>query len=200
MNRRLIFILLIIGFYSNLFAKNTLTRHFDIRIAGFKIGALTAHQEHVNDSITNYNLTSKVSFWLFFRVNVDYSYFSTFLNGKLIASEIKTVTNRGNYTSTSKWEKDHYKVKVDAYEYKKDTILTAPITFNIAKLYFEEPTIGTKIYADGYGIFSTAESEDEKSFLVEVMGNKNKYYFKEGLLVRASMDSPIKNYEVQLIR
>lgn len=191
--------MLIIGCTSNLFARDTLTLHYDIRIAGFKIGALTAHQEKVNDSITIYNLTSKVSFWLFFRVNVDYSYFSTFLNGQLIASEIKTVTNRGNYTSTSKWEKDHYKVKVDAYEYKKDTILIAPITFNIAKLYFEEPTIGAIIYADGYGTFSTAESEDEKSYLVEVLGNKNKYYFKDGLLVRASMDSPIKNYEVQLI-
>ncbi|GAB1445911.1 MAG: hypothetical protein KF860_00075 [Cyclobacteriaceae bacterium] len=199
MNRRLIVILLIIGLSSNLFAKDTFTRYFDIRIAGFKIGELTAHQEKVNDSITNYNLTSKVSFWLFFRVNVDYSYISTFLNGQLIASEIKTVSNKGNFTSSSKWEKDHYKVEVDAYEYKKDTILIALITFNIAKLYFEQPVKGTKIYADGYGILSQAEMVDEEGYLVEVMGNKNKYYFKDGLLVRASMDSPIKNYEVLLI-
>ncbi|MFZ1806749.1 MAG: DUF6134 family protein [Cyclobacteriaceae bacterium] len=199
MNSKLIFILLSLGFCSHLYANDTLTRNFDIRLAGFKIGELTAHQTKVNDSTINYSLTSNVSFWIFFKVNVDYSYNSTFLNGQLIQSEVKTFTNKGNYTSTSKWEKDHYKIKVDAYDYKKDTTFSTPITFNIAKLYFEQPTQGTKVYADGYGILSLAELEAEKSYLVEVLGNKNRYYFKDGLLVRASMDSPIKNYEVLLI-
>lgn len=198
MNSKLIAFLLLLGLCSSLQAKDTLTRNFDIRLAGFKIGELTASQTKVNDSIINYNLTSKVSFWLFFKVNVDYSYNSTFLNGQLIKSEVKTHTNKGNFTSTSKWEKDHYKIKVDAYDYKKDTSFTTPITFNVAKLYFEKPTHGSIVYADGYGIFSSAELE-EKSYLIEVLGNKNRYYFKDGLLVRASMDSPIKNYEVLLI-
>ncbi|MEQ8363419.1 MAG: DUF6134 family protein [Cyclobacteriaceae bacterium] len=200
MNSRIIALLLIIGCFSQISARDNLTRNFDIRLAGFKIGELTAHQTKVNDSTTNYNLTSKVSFWLFFQVNVDYAYTSTFLHGQLISSEVKTVTNKGNFISTSKWEKDHYKVEVDAYDYKKDTVLMEPITFNIAKLYFEEPQKGDKIFADGYGILSLAETIDEKSYLVEVLGNKNKYYFEDGLLIRASMDSPIKNYEVQLIQ
>ncbi len=196
---RLTFVLLLFTSCHSLCAADKLIRHFDIRIAGFKIGELTATKTIVNDSVVNYHLVSRVSFWLFYRVEVSYSNLSSFVNGQLVDSVVKTVTNKGNYQSSSTWNKDHYKIEVDTYDYKKDTAFATPIRFNVAKLFFEPPGEKTEVYADNYGIFGDTEYMKNKYYVVDVLGNRNKYYYKDGVFDKASMDSPVKNYEIRSI-
>lgn len=197
MNDKLIILLLLLLSGSVVAAQKS-TRQFEIRVAGFKIGDLTATQTILNDSLTEYSLQSKVSIWAFYRIEVIYSNTSRFLNGQLISSTANTITNKGDFHATTSWQKDHYEIKSRAHnDYELDTIIRIPIKFNIAKMYFELPKNGTKVYADAYGVLAQAEFIDDKKYLVEVLGNRNKYYFKNGILLGASMDNPIKNYEVK---
>ncbi len=180
-------------------ASSSIVKEFEIRVAGFKIGELTAIQNQVNDSVTQFTLKSTVNFWLFYRIDVTYSNISTFLNGKLISSFVKTVANKKEYQSTSLWKKDHYQIEVDTYGYKKDTTLLAPIRFNIAKMFFTEPDNQTMIFADNYGLLAKAEYIDEKYYVVEVLGQRNKYFYHEGVLEKTLKVNAIKNYEVKLV-
>lgn len=197
MNGKLIILLLFL-FSGSMVAAQKSVRQFEIRVAGFKIGDLTATQTILNDSLTEYNLQSKVSLWLFYRIEVTYSNTSQFLKEQLVNSVANTITNKGHFHATTHWQKDHYIIKSTGYDdYELDTIISTPIKFNIAKMYFQLPKNGTRVFADAYGVLSKAEFLDDKKFMVEVLGNRNKYYFQNGVLQRASMDNPIKNYDVK---
>lgn len=172
------------------------TRHYEIRLVGFKIGELKASQITINDSTTHFELRCDVSFWLFQQVKVNYTNLSRYIHSQLIYSEVNTVSNKGDFYTVSRWHSDHYQVHVNAYNYKKDTIIQNPIHFNVAKMYFEMPPDNVLVYADGYGILSPFQRFNANQFYVSVRGNRNKYLFDKGKLTRASMHSSIKNYEI----
>ncbi len=171
-------------------------RVFDVRIAGIKIGKLKASKTTVNDSLTQYELFSEVDFWFFRRVKISYSNTSIFRHNQLITSEVITESSRGKFRSTSQWNADRYVIHINTWQYQKDTVIHQPIQFNVARMYFEKPSDNTPIYSDGYGMLSMATPTERNCYMLIINGSKNKYFFKEGILEKASMDSPIKNYEV----
>lgn len=171
-------------------------RVFDVRIAGFKIGELKATKTILNDSVTQYGLFSEVNFWFFRRVKISYSNISSFLHNQMMTSEVNTESSKGKFRTTSRWNIDRYIISVNAWQYQKDTIIHQPIRFNVARMYFEKPPINTQVYSDGYGILSVAIPEDRNCYRLDIRGSKNKYFFQEAILEKASMDSPIKNYEI----
>ena len=172
-------------------------REYDITAAGIRIGGMTATRENVNNQ-TWYTLHSEVSFWFFVRVRVVYSVKSLYQNNQLIASTVETHSNKGNFISTVTWSKDHYKVQVDGYKYKNAVPIAEPIRYNSARLYFEYPQSISTVLADNYGLMVPAENIQKDVYAVTVQGNKNKFYFKSGKIIRAVMHHPIKNFEVKL--
>jgi len=172
-------------------------REYDITAAGIRIGVMTATRE-TKDNLTWYSLHSKVSFWFFVRVNVEYSVTSVYQNKQLIASTVITQSSRGNFKSTIQWKEDHYKVQVEGYKYKNDVSIKDTIQYNSARLYFEYPPGISTILADNYGIMVPAENIQENVYSVNVQGNKNKFFFRKGKIIRAVMHHPIKNFEVKL--
>ncbi len=178
------------------FCKAEERKEFDIVVAGIKIGELSAHKI-VQDSITNYSISSAVDFWLFVRVRVAYSITSRYKNGKLISSFVETRSSKGNFKSSVVWRKNHYVVNVDTYQYKKDTTLFSPIYFNVARLYFEEPKKVETLLADNYGQIVTSRKLEANVYQVVVIGNANRYYYKNGELAKVIMHNRIKNFEVR---
>lgn len=172
-------------------------REYDITAAGIRIGVMTATRE-TKDNLTWYSLHSKVSFWFFIRVNVEYSVTSAYQNNQLITSTVITRSNRGNYKSTVQWSGDHYNVQVEGYKYKNVVSIKDTIKNNSARLYFEYPAGISVILADNYGIMVPAENIEENVYSVNVQGNKNKFFFRKGKIFRAIMHHPIKNFEVKL--
>ncbi len=170
---------------------------YDITAAGIKIGVMTATRETKNNRIW-YSLHSKVSFWFFVRVNVDYSVSSVYEDNQLIASTVMTHSNKGDFKSTVTWRDNHYKVQVDGYKYKNEVSIKEKIEYNSARLYFEYPSSITTILADNYGIMVPADNVEDNVYTVNVQGNKNKFFFNRGKIVRAIMHHPIKNFEVKL--
>ena len=171
-------------------------KEFDILVAGIKIGKLSARKV-VQDSITSYSITSAVNFWFFVRVRVDYSITSHYKNGQLISSFVITRSSRGNFKSSVVWQDNHYTVKVDTYQYKKDTVLLSPIYFNVARLYFEEPKKVENLLADNYGQLASSRKLEANVYQVIVTGNANHYYYKIGEMEKAIMHNPIKNFEIR---
>ena len=172
-------------------------RKYDITAAGINIGEMVATRE-TKGEVTNYTLHSKVSFWFFIRVNVDYQVHSTYQGDKLVSSVVTTKSNRGDFKSTVQWNTDHYDVHVNGYKYTNDTPIKDPIMDSSAKFYFEYPQHITTILADNYGVMVPAENIRENVYTVTVQGNKNTFYFDKGKVTRAVQHHPIKNFEVTL--
>ncbi len=171
-------------------------KEFDILVAGIKIGELSA-SKITEDSITSYSITSAVNFWFLVRIKADYSISSRYKNGKLISSFVETRSSKGDFKSSVVWEENHYLVKVDTYQYKKDTVLFSPIYFNVARLYFEEPARMENLLADNYGQIAPSKRLEANVYQVIVMGNANHYYYKVGEMEKAIMHNPVKNFEIR---
>jgi hypothetical protein len=172
-------------------------KQFRISVAGFDIGDLKISRSEC-DGYERYELRSKVKLWLLFRIEVDYNLVAIYEDGKLVSSESKTYSNKGNFSSTTRWNGTYYEVHIDAYQYKKDTAIHEPIEFDIAKMYFEMPDEGQKIYADNFGVLCEAErSADQVE--VRILGNKSTYNYRDRVLSYARMYNPIKDYRVTFL-
>jgi hypothetical protein len=171
-------------------------KEFDILVAGIKIGELSA-LKITEDSITSYSITSAVNFWFFVRIKAAYAITSSYKDGKLISSIVETKSSKGDFKSSVIWQESHYKVNVDTYQFKKDTVLTSPIYFNVARLYFDEPDKVENVLADNYGQLARSRKLSSHAYEVIVNGNANRYYYKVGELEKAMMYNPIKNFEIR---
>jgi hypothetical protein len=171
-------------------------RKYTISLAGIDIGEMQATRIQ-RDSITRYRLVSKVSFWLFVRVNVEHTIVSEYHHDVLVSTISTSKSNRGNFQSTVIKNHDHYVVKASSHKYQLDTVIRKPIKYNVVRLYFEKPTGITEILADTYGILAPAHFAEKDMLVTNVLGNKNKFYFRSNDLLRAVMYSTVKNYEIR---
>lgn len=169
---------------------------YEISLAGFTIGEMTATRYERADT-TFYLLESKVSFWLFGQIEVDYKTEVYYQDGKFIRSLVQSNTNRGNFLSRIWWENDRYLIRAQAYKYEHQAEFADPILHSAVRLFFEEPIEINKMMAENYGKFASVTPLGDGVYDTCVEGNENRYYYKNGKLQKASMDSPIKNYVIE---
>ncbi|MGC3947022.1 MAG: hypothetical protein QM762_21310 [Chryseolinea sp.] len=170
---------------------------YDITVAGISIGNLDI-KRYDKAELTYYEMSTKISFWLFFRVEADYAMTAVYKGDQMISSKSQTHTNKGDFTSSTVWNGRQYEIHIDAYKYKKDTLISEPIRFNVGRMYFDKPTPGQKIYADNFGLLTPAV-KDEDQIIVRILGNANRYYYQKDVMYEASMYHPVKNYRVKMI-
>jgi hypothetical protein len=195
-----IFLFLICGlFFSGKTQSREEVRKFVVSLAGIDIGEMKATRTRT-DTVTRYTLISKVSFWLFIRVNVEHKIVSVYHRDVLVSTVSTSKSNKGNFTSTITKNNDHYIVKASSHKYQLDTIIRKPIKFNVARLYFEKPIGVKEILADTYGVLAPAYYAERNVLITDVLGNKNKFYFSNTDLQRAIMYSTVKNYEIRRLK
>jgi hypothetical protein len=170
---------------------------YAITVAGINIGDLNIKRYDKAD-LTYYEMSTKISFWLFFRVEAEYAMTAVYRGDQLITSKSQTHTNKGDFKSSTEWDGHQYKINIDAYQYKKDTIITEPIHFNVGRMYFDKPSPGQKIYADNFGLLTPAQKKGD-DIVVRILGNANTYHYKGNEMIDASMYHPIKNYRVKIV-
>jgi hypothetical protein len=172
-------------------------RHeYDITIAGFSIGGMTATKTEDGDT-TTYLLTSKVSLWLFGQINIDYVTDVKYVGNRFIRSTVASKTNRGNFLSRIWLQNGAYQVDAKSYKYELKTVIHEPIDYSAVRLFFEEPKGRKKMIAENYGVFGTIRYLSHNEYETLANANKNKYTYSEGKLERAVMHSPIKNYVIK---
>lgn len=172
-------------------------KFFDMYIAGIKIGEMRASRE-TRDDVVTYHHAGKVSVWLLFRITVENSMTAVYENGILKSSQVFTRSNKGDFYATVLHKGDHYAVSVDAHDHKSDTVLHTVIRHDVCKNYFEQPRSRQPILANAYGVMVPANYVADGVLEMDVLGNKNKFYYKEGILEKVLMQSRIKNYEIRL--
>lgn len=171
---------------------------YAITVAGINIGNLSIKRFETGD-LTHYELYTKIKLWLLFRIEATYAMQAVYRGEQLISSKSQTHTNKGDFKSSTVWDGHKYQVKIDAYEYKKDTLIAEPIHLNVGRMYFDKPAQGQRIYADNFGVLTPAEKKGEE-VVVRILGNANSYRYKNNNnMYDASMYHPIKNYRVRLI-
>lgn len=169
---------------------------YEITLAGFTIGEMQATKTQVGDT-TLFRLDSKVSFWLFGTIHVDYVTEVKYVGEKFISSRVQSNSNRGNFLSRIWWEKDLYQIQANSYKYEHNGQVAEPITYSAVKLFYEEPKGISKMMAENYGKFASVEETGDGQYTTLVEGNKNRYWYENGNMQRVSMQSPVKNYVIQ---
>lgn len=190
-NYRIFLIIFFLPF--GLFAQNV--QKYDISIAGISIGEMTASKK-VTGEDSQIDIRSKVGFWFFGKIELDYHTVSVFKGNHFIKSEVNSKTNKGNFRSLITWINDHYKVNSRNYKYELDTEVRKKVFFSSASFYFEEPKNVKEFFAEGYGLVCPV-TKHKDHYEVNVNGNKNRFYYVNGKLDKAVMEFPIKNFVVK---
>ena len=109
----------------------TKTNTYDIVLAGFTIGTMQADKT-TSAKGENYQIHSKVEFWFFGKIHVEFLQNVNFQNGQLMKATTKSDSNRGNFVTTINWNKDHYDIDANSYKFNNESPITQAV-------YFHEP-------------------------------------------------------------
>ncbi len=133
------------------------------------------------------------------KVKIAYKIVVKFDSNQLIESKVNSLANGNSYHSTIIWNSDHYDMDCHTYKYDYTAKRTEEIKSSLLQLYFIKPETDVTMISENYGKEATVKKIAEDIYQVETQGNKNKYHYKNGILVMAEMHSPIKNYLIKIV-
>jgi hypothetical protein len=169
---------------------------FDIEVAKIKVGTLCTEKVK-KDSTTFYIFRSEVDAGFIVRVHVSHLITCVYVNKKLIRADIHSVINKEKYVSSVVWNKDHYDYDCSTYKYHKVGILTDDIDFSVVKMYFEEPSVSTTIFAENYGLVCPLGRLKPSVYHLLVEKNSNTFHYANGIMQQVEMDTPLFNYVIK---
>lgn len=172
---------------------------FEILVAGFKIGQVTA-EEIKEGEMTEYHINSKASFWFFGKIEVGFTVRNVYQKELLINSKTNSNTNRGDYQSTIIWKSDHYDVKAATYKFENTEPIPNPIYHSSGKFYFHEPKDGDRMISETYGLVSRVTEKSDGIYEVKINGYLNQYHFVDGKMDKIVVHHPVKNFVVQRVK
>jgi hypothetical protein len=175
------------------------TATYEIVVLGLKIGNLTAQKIVGADSVS-YTVDSRVKFWFFGDVDLQFLTRSHFRAGKIIKTFSESKTNRGNFDSKVNWNGTQYQVDAKSYKFANRTALKGPITWCSSKLFFQEPSGQELFLSEVYGVSAPIKKIKPGVYEIEVEGNTNQYHYQGGKLVKIVVESPIKDYQVRRVK
>lgn len=195
----LFFILLLswAGFTSNALAQEKV-HDYDIVLAGFNIGKMQATEEQTAAG-TNYKIHSKVEFWFFGKIHVEFLQKAFYEDGQLVRATTNSDSNRGNFLTTIHWNEDHYDVDANSYKFHNEEPINQPLFLSTAMLYFKEPKAGEVLISENFGMPTKITEIEKGVYEIEVNGNMNRFYYEGGILQKVVLENSIKNYSIRRV-
>ncbi|WP_140160575.1 DUF6134 family protein [Algoriphagus antarcticus] len=187
--------LLLMGSSMNCFSQ-TKTNTYDIVLAGFTIGSMQADKTTLPTG-EDYQIHSKVEFWFFGKIHVEFLQNVKFQDGQLIKATTKSDSNRGNFVTTIDWNKDHYDIDANSYKFHNEDPINQAVFGTPAKLYFQEPKDGDILISENFGMLTTVREVDKGVYEIDVNGNMNRFQYENGILQKVILENNIKNYSIQ---
>jgi len=175
----------------------TKTNTYDIVLAGFTIGSMQSDKT-TSPKGEDYQIHSKVEFWFFGKIHVEFLQNVNFQNGQLVKATTKSDSNRGNFVTTVNWNKDHYDIKANSYKFHNEEPIKQAIYGTPAKLYFKEPKAGDILMSENFGMLTTVREVDKGIYEIDVNGSMNRFYYEGGILQKVVLENNIKNYSIKL--
>ncbi|MFN3999413.1 DUF6134 family protein [Algoriphagus sp.] len=174
-------------------------RHYEISVLGFNIGEMTANRSKIADS-TVYKVKSNVSFWFLGKVNVDFRVDTRLAGNQIVWAKSNSSSNKGDFNSEIKWNGKFYDVDASTYKFENKKSINEPVALSSAMLFFNEPKDNQALLGEAFGLVSRVKKLSATSYEVTINGNTNRYYYENGVMVKAEMQSPIKNYVIKLVK
>lgn len=175
----------------------TKSNTYDIVLAGFTIGSMQADKT-TSPKGEDYQIHSKVEFWFFGKIHVEFLQNVNFQNGQLMKATTKSDSNRGNFVTTVNWNKDHYDIDANSYKFHNEEPIKQAIYGTPAKLYFQEPKAGDVLMSENFGMLTTVREVDKGIYEIDVNGSMNRFYYEDGILQKVVLENNIKNYAIKL--
>lgn len=195
---QLLLLLLIFSFGDGFSQNHPNERNYEITVLGFKIGEMTANRSKSSDS-TVYKVKSAVSFWFFGKVNVDFQSESRVLNNQVVWTRSESKSNKGDFRSQVKWNGRNYEVNASTYKYENSKPLYDPVSLSSVMLFFHEPKPNQDFLGEVFGLVSQVKKISNNVYEMTMNGNTNRYYYENGIMIKAEMESPIKNYLIKIV-
>ncbi|WP_192349815.1 DUF6134 family protein [Algoriphagus sp. Y33] len=174
----------------------TKTNTYDIVLAGFTIGSMKADKTTTPKG-EDYQIHSKVEFWFFGKIHVEFLQKAQYENGQLMKATTNSDSNRGNFLTSVTWNKDHYEVDANSYKFHNGDPIDQVITSSTATLYFHEPKAGDVLISENFGMLTTVKEVEKGVYEIDVNGNMNRFYYEGGLLQKVVLENNIKNYSIK---
>lgn len=191
----LVILFLIVGTTLNSFGQ-TKTHMYDIVLAGFNIGTMQADKATSSEE-EDYQIHSKVEFWFFGKIHVEFLQNVNFKNGQLMKATTKSDSNRGNFVTTVNWNKDHYDIDANSYKFHNEEPITQAVFGTPAKLYFHEPKAGDILISENFGMLTKVREIEKGVYEIDVNGNMNRFHYEGGVLQKVVLENNIKNYSIK---
>jgi hypothetical protein len=173
-------------------------RNYEISVLGFNIGEMTANRSKSADS-TIYKVKSTVSFWFLGKVNVDFRVDTRIANNQIVWARSVSSSNKGDFQSEVKWNGKFYEVDASSYKYENSKPIHGSVSLSSVMLFFHEPKENQPFLGEAFGLLSKVKKLSPNNYEITINGNTNRYYYENGVLVKAEMESPIKNYVIKLV-
>lgn len=188
--------IIIISSHSVFCQQKKTVQKYDIVVAGFRIGGMVAEKTETTNQ-TKFEINSLVEFWFFGKVHVEFLQTASYLDDQLIEAYTHSISNRGDFETFVKWSVDHYDVKANTYKYENKKPISKKVYSSPAKFYFEEPKEGDVLISENFGLLTTVKEDKPGIYSIDVNGNRNTFYYEEGILQKVVLENSLKNYVIR---
>jgi len=189
-----IFIISLLFFQGSLLDSSNTALNFDIILHNKVVGSLESTQIK-KDSITYYKSSTNIKTRLIKDILVNYKYDVEFNDKFLKKADVHIMVNKKPHAKTlTQWTDAHYQISKNE---DNEKTLKNPITFSTIQLYFNEPINISSCYSEQDGSFNTIVSMGNNTYKkVNSKGKENMYYYKNGILKKATIDGGLISFEM----
>lgn len=168
--------------------------HFNIVHNNKVIGSLKATKT-IKDSKTYYQSSTTIETQIIKEIRVNYKYDVAFEDNMLETSNVDITINEKPHAKTyTKWKRTAYQVITNEKDKKdiKDSIFYATV-----QLYFKEPKNVSTCYSEQDGSFNSIVALGHHGYKkINSKGRENSYYYKKGVLKKATIDGGLIKFEI----
>jgi hypothetical protein len=172
------------------------TKHYEIKIAGIKVGQLAVSHSKDASGNESYAIDSKVDVnFLVYKNQTSFVSQSKYTDGILTHAHVDMNSNKGDFHTTTTKIKTGYKCHGKHQDGTFEKTITQTIKTNMARLYFTEPKLETQVYAEFYGGFMKLKKIEGGVYQGTFEDKKDLFYYKNGNLVKTVKENGIKDLE-----
>ncbi|WP_052958615.1 DUF6134 family protein [Maribacter thermophilus] len=177
-----------------LYTLNDTTLYFDIVLKDKVIGNLKATKNSKDNKIF-YQSETAIKTRVIKNIEVNYKYDVTFENKVMKKADVVIdVNNKPHANTVTNWNSSQYQVIKNG---KEEEVLETSIDYTTILLYFKEPVNIDLCYSEQDGSFNTIVALGEHSYKkINAKGKENIYYYKNGVLEKASIDGGLVKFEI----
>ncbi|MCG7857153.1 hypothetical protein MD537_09245 [Flavihumibacter sediminis] len=180
--RHLILLLLLFLSFTVTMQGQRIQRTYQALHNGKEVGEMVFTQEASNNTV-NYNLVSSIAATMLFRITVQSNEEASFENESLVQSSIhRKVNGQVKLNHAISRQKDGYFLQKKS---SAEKLNLSEISFNILKLYAQEPFRIREVFSDTYSRMISISQVAADCYAIRLPnGTTCRYYYKDGICTR----------------